>query len=549
MNSTTKTKYNSERLKEIVSILTKYGIADWLKNTNNEKIKNYLKTETGKDITKFSKPERFRMALNELGTTFIKFGQILSTRSDIVGEDFALELSKLQSKTKASGIAKVRTRIKKEFGIKSLDELFAEFSTKPIASASIAQVHKATLTTGEKVVVKVMHPNIEEKINEDLNILMKLASIAEKHGGDLKLVHPFQLARQFSQTMLEELDFNKELRNIERLTNNFEYNDHVKFPIPFPKHTGKTVLTMSFLEGTSLDKVETLNWTQEEKSEFTEKSADVFMDMMFRDRFYHADPHPGNLLVQEDGTLGVIDCGMVHKLDEKTNEIFEELIIGVAQKNAEHIKNTIFNMFTLPKSVDYDMLTYQIDSFIDKYLGVPLNEFDLSSAIKEGTSIVQEHHISIPANMSSLLRVVTLLEGSSRLLNPDFNIAILFEKYQYKIIQRRLSPKSLVKKLVKNTHQWEQVAESFPKALNRLIRKANNEDFNISLEHKNLEKSVNRAVLGLLVSALFLGSAMLWSFKVPPVFNGYSVFGILGVVISSVLSYRLIKSINKSEKE
>ncbi|MFD1292354.1 ABC1 kinase family protein [Lutibacter holmesii] len=549
MKTSINSRYNSERLKEIISTLAKYDIVDWLKYFDNEKIKKYLKTDSGKDVLHLPKPVRIRMALNELGTTFIKFGQILSTRSDIVGEEVAQELSKLQSATKADGIAKVRAQIKKEFGIKSINDLFQEFSVKPIASASIAQVHKATLLSGEEVVVKVMHPNIEDRINEDLEILLKLASTAEKHGGHLKLMHPLQLAKQFKQTMLDELDFVKEFQNIEKFTNNFENDDRVVFPIPFREYSGKTVLTMTFLEGTSLDKVNTLDWDQESKSTFTEEGADVFMEMMFRDKFYHADPHPGNLLVQEDGALGVIDCGMVHKLDAKTNAIFEELIIGVAQKNAEHIKNTIFNMFTLPKGVDYDTLTYQIDEFIDKYLGVPLNEFDMSSAIKEGTSIIQEHHIFIPVNMSSLMRVVTLLEGSSRLLNPDFNIAILFEKYQYKILERRLSPKTFVKKMIKNVHQWEHIAESFPNALDKLIRKANTDNFNISLDHKNLEKSINRIVMGLITSAIFLGSAMLWSFKVPPVFNGYSIFGIIGVVIASILSYRLIKQINKSEKE
>lgn len=544
-----KSKYSNERLKEILLILAKYGIANWIKNAKNEKINSYLKTDTGKDITKLAKPVRLRMAFNELGTTFVKFGQILSTRSDLIGEEYALELSKLQSKTKPDSIAQVRKRIKNEFGIKSIDELFVDFSVKPIASASIAQVHTATLHSGEQVVVKVMHPDIEEKIEEDLKILIKLAKIAAHHGGDLKLLHPLQIARQFSQTLTNELNFNKELQNIEKFTVNFEDDDRVSFPVPYREYSGKTVLTMSFLEGTSLDQVASLQWPQEAASNFTLESADVFMEMMFRDRFYHADPHPGNLMAKEDGSLGIIDCGMVHKLDEKTNAIFEELILGIAQKNAEHIKNTLFNMFTLPSGIDYDAVTYQIDEFIDQYLGVPLNEFDMSSAIKDGMAIIQQHHITIPANMSSLMRVVTLLEGSSRLLNPDFNIALLFEKYQYKIITRRYSPKIMAERLVKNAHQWEHIAELLPKTLDKMLRKTGADDFKISLDHKNLEKSVNRAVMGLIASAIFLGSAIVWSFQVPPILNGYSIFGIIGVVIASGLSYRIIKDIGKSEKE
>ncbi|MDW5290901.1 ABC1 kinase family protein [Formosa sp. PL04] len=549
METPLNTKYSSERLKQIISILAKYGIADWLQNVQNETIKTYLKSDTGKDITKYSKPVRVRMALNELGTTFIKFGQILSTRSDIVGEEMAQELSKLQSHTRSDDFTKIKARITQEFGVNAIDELYATFSETPIASASIAQVHMATLHSGDAVVVKVMHDDIEEKTNEDLKILIKLAEIAQRHGGSIKLFNPLQLAKQFSSTMLDELDFNKELQNITKFTANFENDARVAFPIPFPDYSGKTVLTMSFLEGFSLDKVVELNWTQAQKTKFTEESANVFMDMMFRDRFYHADPHPGNLLAREDGTLGIIDFGMVHKLDVKTNDIFEELIIGVAQKDAEHIKNTIFNMFTLPNAIDYDALAFEIDDFIDKYLGVPLNELDMSSTIKDGTAIIQKYHIVIPANMSILLRVVVLLEGSSRLLNPEFNIAVLLEKYQFKILKERYSPKNIASEFIKNAHQWQHIAKILPKSIDKILRKAGNGNFDIRMEHKNLEKSVNRLVMGLITSALFLGSSILWSFRVPPVINGYSIFGILGIVIATFLSFNLIRQIHKSDNE
>lgn len=534
------------RFKEIISILTKYGIGDWLADTNIDWIKKHLKTSKGKDITKFSKEERVRLAITELGTTFIKFGQILSTRSDLVGTKLAEELSKLQSSTPADGIVKVRKRIKKEFDVKSIDELFSDFSTKPMASASIAQVHAATLISGEEVVVKIMHADIEEKIEEDLKILAKLAAIAERHGGMFKFVQPVLLVRQFSNTMLDELDFNKELNNIQKFTNNFMDDERVVFPIAYPEVSGTKVLTMSFLDGQPLNKVAELEWPQEYTSRFTEESAGVFMDMMFRDRFYHADPHPGNLFVREDGSLGVIDCGMVNKVDQKSNHVFEEIIIGVAQKDAEHIKNTILEICTLPKDVNFDLLTYQIEEFVDKFISLPLNEFDMSGAIEEVTQIIQEHHIIIPPNISSLFRVVGMLEGSSRLLNPNFNIAVLFEKYQLQILKRRFAPKTLIKKLFKNVNQWERIAELLPKALDKGLRKAGSDNFEINLEHRNLEKSVNRIVMGLIASAIFLGSSMLWSFKVPPVFNGYSVFGILGVLISSYLTYNLIKDINKN---
>lgn len=543
MNSSSTTK-NKSRFNEIISILTKYGISDWLKDTNNKWIKDHLKNSRGENITNISKPERIRLAILELGTTFIKFGQILSTRADIIGPELASELSLLQSSTPSDGIDKVEDRIKKEFEVNSIDELFSKFNPEPIASASIAQVHAATLISGEEVVVKIMHADIENKIIEDLKIIAKLAAIAERHGRTFKYLQPVLLARQFSNTMLEELDFNKELLNIQKFSNNFKNDVRVNFPTVFPELSGKKVLTMSFLNGQPLNEVAELNWTQEYTSRFTEESAAVFMDMMFRDRFYHADPHPGNLLVNENGSLEIIDCGMVNRVDQKSNQIFEEIIIGVAQKDAEHIKNTILDICTLPKGANYDLLTYQIEGFVDNFLNLPLNEFDMNAAIEEITQVIQEHHIIIPPNISSLLRVVAMLEGSSKLLNPNFNIAVLFEKYHLKILKRRLAPKTIIKKALKNIHQWEHIAEMLPKTLSKILKKSGSDNFEINLEHRNLEKSVNRIVMGLITSAIFLGSSLLWAFEVPPVFNGYSVFGILGVLISSYLMYKLIKDIN-----
>lgn len=205
-------------------------------------------------------------------------------------------------------------------------------------------------------------------------------------------------------------------------------------------------------------------------------------------------------------------------------------------------------MCTFPSEVDYDSLTFQIDEFIQRFLSLPLNEFDMSEAIKEVTAIIQEHRITIPANMSNLLRVVTLLEGSSRLLNPDFNIAVLFEKYQVKILARRYAPHVIIKKVAKNLHQWEHVAESLPKAIDKAIHKLGSDNFQINMEHRNLEKSVNRIVMGIISSAIFLGSSVLMAFKVPPVINGYSILGIIGIIFASILSIKLIVRIQGENK-
>jgi len=535
----------NERLKEIVLILIKYGIADWLSNSNIGWINKYLKKTPAKGLEKYSFEERVRMAITELGTTFIKLGQLLSTRTDLISPELAKELSKLQSSTPPNTLEQVQGRIQSEFGIESIHELFASFKEEALASASIAQVHKARLHTGEEVVVKVMHEGVEKKVKEDLNIMTKLAGIAQKHGGPLKAYQPLAVIRQFSYTMLNELDFGMELSNLERFRHNFEGDTRVYFPKPYQEQSGKTVLTMSFLEGVSASQIDELGWSAEQKSHFTEESADIFMEMMFRDQFFHADPHPGNLFIRNDGSLGVLDCGMVAKIDQRTNQIFEEVIIGVAQKDIEKIKDTILEMASVPESADYEALSIQIDQYLEKYVDLPLNQLDMSAAISDGIKIIQTHHLTIPSNVSSLLRVVVMLEGTSRLLNPNFNITVLFKKYHAKILRRRHTPKALVNRMAKNIHQWEQVTDQLPKTMNKFLRLASKENFEINLEHRNLEKSVNRIVMGLLSSSIFVGSSLMWAFKVPPQVNGYSLVGIAGIIFSGILAYTIVRDIKR----
>lgn len=362
-------------------------------------------------------------------------------------------------------------------------------------------------------------------------------------GGEIAQYQPVAMIREFSGIIMDELDFAVELKNIQTFRKNFEGDDRVVFPEVFEEHSAKRVLTMTFVEGISLQRIDELEWSDEEKNRFTEETADIFMEMMFRDRFYHSDPHPGNLFAREDGKLGVIDCGMIGRIDPRTRSLMEDIILAVAQKDGEQIKNLILDMGALPKELDYDSLTSQLDRFIDDYIDLPLNEFDMSKAIQEVSGIIRDHRIVLPTNVSGLFRVFTVLEGSSRLLNPGFNLSLLFENYQFKILQRRLSPQSMFIKLFQNINQWETIFDLTPKVIGKFLRQGGKDDFKIGLEHQNLEKSVNRLVIGIIAASIFMGSSLLWAFKVPPQIEGYSIAGIIGVLVSSIMIYRLLKRI------
>jgi len=549
IDSLKKINENSKRLKEIIHVLTKYGLSDSLEKSEIDWLNKYLKKSKSNEYNTEKKEIRIRLALSELGTTFIKFGQLLSTRSDLIGKDLAEELGKLQNKTKSDPIKYVRSVIKKELGIKTIEEIFRDFSTKPIASASIGQVHTATLITGEKVVIKIIHEGIEEKIIEDMEIVDGLAHLAEKYDKNIKQYHPVQIFREFRKTLLNELDFTKELKNINLFTKKFSGNERVLFPHPFPNFSSKKILTMQYLGGVNIHDYIKEDHTSEEKNTIANEGARVYMDMIFRDNFYHADPHPGNFFIYQDGSIAVIDFGMVGSLTESNREKIEDLIIGVVEKDTELIKDIIIDIGSIPPQCDQELLSAQIDDFISEYLSLSLNEFDMSKAINQIIDIMQTNHIILSPDISLLLRVLVIFEGTARLLNPDINLTELFQSYYLKIVLKRISPKTLLIKAKKNVRHWENAIDLAPKVLVKLLNNADKSNFKVNLEHRNLENSVNSLVTGLLATALFIGSSMIISSRIGPFIGEFSIFGLAGILVSLYIGIRLMMKINRKDKE
>jgi ubiquinone biosynthesis protein len=535
----------SKRLRDIVTILVKYGVSDLISNSNIEWLNDFIKSRSKSQILNESQEVRIRLAAQELGTTFIKLGQILSTRTDLISSELASELSKLQSSTPADDPETVHATICDSFEIENVEEVFSTLNPEPIASASIAQVHLATLQNGQSVVVKIMHDGIESKVKEDLTILSWLAKIMSNYNASFKSYNLTLLVKEFSHTLLNELDFRIELRNLQRFNNNFKDDNTVQFPVPFPEISTKNVLTMTKMDGVSIRDLDQYNWSKKQRTDFTLNSAKVFMDMIFRDRFYHADPHPGNLFASKEGGLQVIDCGMIGRIDKRTNQAFEDLIIGIAQNDAEQVKDIILELCPPSQHTDLVSFEWEVDRFLEEYLDVPLNQFDMSGALVDALDIFQRHHLTLPRNISSLARSILLLEGSSRLLDQNFNLTMLFKEYQSKILIHRLNPKHLLKNSFKTLKTWERLIHSVPSTISKALKKMDKDSFTIHLEHQNLEHSVNLLVKGILCSAIFLGSALLWAFKVPPQFNGYSIFGIAGTLFASYLTFTILKDLKK----
>ena len=535
---------NLNRAQEVVRILSKYGLADWLSQLNIGFGHGLFRGAEGDRLADVTREARVRLALTELGTTFIKLGQILSTRADLVGLPLAVELSKLQADVPADKPETVRATIEKELRRK-VDDVFETFDDVPLASASIAQVHRATLPGGRPVVVKVQHPNIADRIQNDLEIVAGLAELAEKYVQEVRLYQPKAIAAEFSRTLTRELDFGRELRNLDRFIKNFKDDPTVRFPRPYPEYSTGKVLVMDLLEGTPVALAGSIG-TPEEREELARKGARVFLAMIFRDGFFHADPHPGNWLVQHDGVAGLLDVGMVCQLTPTAREEMEELIISLGSNDAERLTAALMHMCGQAGARESPALTADVADFLGYHFSQPLDKLSIGSALNEITDIIRRHHLILPTNIAMILRVLVLLEGTSRLLNPTFQLTEIIQPFQRKMLTDRLSPRRQVRRLRSLLADWQDLIGKFPDELRDMIQQARSGRIEVQLEHHHLEPAVNRLVLGLITASLVVGSSMLWALKAPPTIQGVSVIAVLGFGTSILCTARLMIAIFRS---
>ena len=536
---------HARRAGEVGSILAKYGLADWLADSAFELPKKYFMGRDGERLTDQSRPTRIRLAVAELGTAYIKLGQMLSTRGDLIGWEIAEELSKLQTNVPPDPPEAALETIHPELH-RPVQELFAEFCVDPMASASIGQVHCATLFDGTKVVVKVQHPDIESRILADLDILRWLAELAE-NSTELKRYQPVAVVSEFHRSLLRELDFKREERNIQQFTSNFSSSETVHFPRVFSELTTSRVLTMELLEGINLHDSARLDQLDVSRDELARRGATLWMDMIFRDGFYHADPHPGNLLVMADGSIGVLDCGMVGRIDESLRESIEELLVTVASLDAPMLARVLMRLCKPPHGFDEAAFSADLADFISFYGSQPLQRFQLGNALNEIARCISRYRLVLPSALAQIIKVLVMLDGTAKLLSPTLNLISIIGPYQKKVFLRQLSPRRQMRKVHRLVSEWSHFAQNLPRGLAELFQQVQEGKFDVHLEHRRLEPAVNRLVMGMLSSALFLGSSLLLSTKVPPLLGQHSVLGMIFFFISSLLGLRLLWIIWRNE--
>jgi ubiquinone biosynthesis protein len=541
----TRLEQKGHRLGEILGVLARYGLADWLKGFRVPWIQERLQSPDGQAIAELTIEERVRRAVTELGTTFIKLGQVLSTRPDLVGPDMIRELAHLQTEVPPEPVETVRATIETELG-KPIGELFTQFADAPLGSASIAQVHAAELPTGEHVVVKVQRAGIADKVMVDLDILTELAGWAEKHSSELRRYQPAAVVRQLRWSLLRELDFTLERRNIQEFAEHFAQDETVRFPNVYDELSMRHVLTMERLEGILGTDSAGLAASGVDLVEFARHGANMYLQMIFRDRFYHADPHPGNLMLLEGGVIGVLDCGMTGRLDDGLADALDEMLMAVVERDAGDLEDVISRVGFMPANTPREQLRADLANLIGDLVGQSIQELNLGRVLGAFFDIIRRYNITLPPEFTMLLRTLAELEGTSQRLSPKFSLSEVLESYYATVVRRRQSLPSLLGRLKHGYRDWQRLAQSFPRDLEDVFRRIREGTFSLHLEQRRLDPVVNRLVLGMLAAALFVSSALLWSLQAPPMIEGVSVLGGAGYALATYLSWRLLRAFKKT---
>ena len=537
---------NTNRFRQIASVAVRYGLADQLRKLPGQRMQRWLRGASGQHIADLTTPVRLRLALSELGTTFIKFGQMLSTRPDLVGQDVAGELTHLQSRTPPDPPGMAEATIQKELGSPATT-LFAAFDPTPFASASIAQVHYARLHTGEDVVVKVQKDGIESRVEADLSMLADLAALAERHVDDLKPYHPVEVVRQFTKMMRAELDFIRELRNIQQFRQNFAADNTVHFPVPYPELCSRRVLTMERLEGDLVSLVKVPPGPNPEMEAYARRGANMYLEMIFRDGFYHADPHPGNLMLLPGGVLGVLDCGMVQRLDDELREAIEDLLLAAVRRDPYAVTDAVWDLCTTPPTTERQRLQSDITDLVSEYASESIGSIDVGALVNSLTAVIYENRLFLPPGVMLLLRMLGELEGTAKQLNPTFGLFELIQPYAEDAVRRRLAPKRVWMAVQRGARAWERLLRALPSDLNDMLVSMRAGTLSVHLDHRRLEPVVNRLVVGLLTASLLLGSSLLWSMHAEPIVGGVSLFGAIGYAVACMMGLGLFRSIRYSQ--
>ena len=520
------------RFDEILKTFRKYDFDKVLGQTTRNKISPFRSEADNKELLKEDFPIRLRLMLQELGTTFIKFGQLLASRPDLVGEKISEELSQLHDDNPPVSYEEIKELIETELG-GDIKEFFAEFSPTALATASIAQVHEAKLHSGEKVAVKVQKPNIEDIVETDLSIMKFIANESDRFNTSFKHLNLPAVVHEFERSIHKEMDFDNELMNIRHLNDNFIYNDKIIVPVTYPDYSTEKVLTMEYVDGVKLSEVISGNDPKYNKILIADRIVRAYLKQIFLDGFFHADPHPGNIFIADDNAVCFIDFGMMGVLDDEFRQDLAELMINFSDRNIDGLINQLIRMDILNEKTDINLLKSDLNDLFSKYYGVELSRFD--GIIEDLLFLMQKYDVRLPNEFVLMARGLSMIENIGLRLDPDIDVVEMLKPIAKKLIIQRYNPKKIANNAKNSFFAFEHVLKGLPSLISKTFYKIDEGDVTVNIEIKHISEITNQISLAIIIAALLVGSSLVMLIDAGPTFYEMPVLGFVGFTISLML--------------
>lgn len=525
---------NLKRLKEIIKVLNNYQfgyIAEKTKLKSKIPFKGESKYESIEELDS-SLPSRIRLSLQELGTTFIKLGQMLSTRPDLVGDEIAAELTKLQDDVPPVDLEIIKSTIETEIN-SPLENIFSEFDENPLGSASIGQVHKAVLKNGDKVAIKVQKPGVEEIIHNDITIMRFLAKRINDYMPRLRMYNLPRMVDEFERSILKEIDYNQEAVNIMRFDNNFKENEAIYVPKVYKEYSAEKVLTMELIEGKKVSEVIDSDEGYD-KPLIAKIEIDSYFKQVLIDGFFHADPHPANVYILDDNVVCFLDYGMMGILDQEFREDFADLVIHYLENNVKGVMNQLVYMGIINENIDMKAFKNDLTGIMYRFYGVGLKE--MHGGLNGLISLMRKYNVQIPGEISLLIRGIALVEDTGERLDPNFDPVEAFKPMARSVMRQRVSPSHMIDFIKDNLFEFEHLLKTLPQNLSKVLYRIEEGKINIEVEHKDLERISNKLSTALILAALLIGSAIIMQ-------TDKGLFlGIIGFIIAMVLGIGMVLS-------